>query len=486
MRRFFQLLLLALVLLLVVLLVNTYRFSSKQLSDVPAAPAVPGADSAAQRLSRALQIRTVSFTDYSLVDTTQFDQFVSFISQAFPLTHSRLKRKTVNRYGLLFEWPGRNTQLKPVLLMGHYDVVPVIQGTQAMWKRPPFGGLVEGGYLYGRGSLDDKSTVMGLLEAVEYLLKSGFQPERSIYLAFGQDEEASGGRGARAMAQLLKKRGLQFEYIMDEGGVLKTDGIPGLSKTVALVGIAEKGYITLTLTARAKGGHSSMPPQQTSIGMIAEAVHKLESNPFPTRLDGGANFMFDFLGPEMPFGQRLAFANRWLLGPVIKQSLSGSNSGRAMMQTTTAPTIFQAGVKDNVLPIDATATINFRILPGETTESVMQRVREVIDNEAVTAAPLSSLNSNPSPVSDPDAPAFQVLHRTIKSVFPEAVVAPYLVVGATDSRYYTELSPNVYRFSPTKVDEAAIQGVHGTNERLSVQNYGEMIRFYAALIRNAR
>ncbi|WP_266362428.1 M20 family peptidase [Tellurirhabdus rosea] len=486
MKRFLRIAFLALLLLIGILLLNTFRFSSKQLTNVPPAPAVAVSDSAIQRFSRALQIRTVSFTDYALVDTTQFDQFMEFTQQAFPLVHSRLKRETVNRYGLLYEWKGRNASLKPALLMGHYDVVPVIQGTQRMWKRPPFAGTVEGGYLYGRGTLDDKSTVMGLFEAVEHLLRTGFQPERTIYLAFGQDEEASGRRGAQSIARLLKQRRVQLEYVLDEGGTIKTDGLSALPRPVALIGIAEKGYISLVLSARSEGGHSSMPPTQTSIGMIAEAVARLEANPFPERLDGGADLMFDYIGPEMDFGQRLVFANRWLFGPVIKRILAGSNSGSAIMRTTTAPTLFNAGVKDNVLPIDASATINFRILPGETAESVQQRVEELIDNPKIAVKPLRSLNGNPSPISPPDAPAFERLNRTIRSVFPEVIVTPFLMLGGTDSRFYAGLTPNVYRFAPTRMDEASLATVHGTNERISVRNYREMVRFYAALIRNSQ
>lgn len=486
MKKFLRFLALLLVLLIVVLGVNTFRFRSRQLADAAPAPAVTVSDSAIQRFSQALRIRTVSYTDYALVDTTQFDQFLSFIRQAFPLVHSRLTLETVNRYGLLYTWKGTNPALKPALLMGHYDVVPVIQGTQAMWKRPPFAGLMEGEYIYGRGTLDDKSTVMGLLEAVEYLLKNNFQPERTLLLAFGQDEEASGRRGAFQIAQTLKNRRMQLEYVLDEGGTVKMDGISALPRPLALVGIAEKGYISLKLSARSDGGHSSMPPPQTSIGMVAEAIRKLEANPFPARLDAGADLLFDYIGPEMAFGQRIVFANRWLFGPLVKRIMAGANSGNAMLRTTTAPTIFNAGVKDNVLPIDAEATVNFRILPGETAASVEQRVKEIIANPQIQVKPVSSLYSNPSPVSNPSAEAFARLQRTIKSVFPEVIVSPYLVLGGTDSRFYTDLSPNVYRFSPTRMDEAALKTFHGTNERLAVSNYKEMIKFYVALIRNSQ
>ncbi|GAA4448103.1 M20 family peptidase [Nibrella saemangeumensis] len=485
MKRLLRLLLSALLLLIVTLILRTLFFTSRQLTNVPPAPAVAVSDSAVTRLAQALRIRTVSYADYSLTDTTQFDQFVRFLERSYPLVHSRLKRETFNQYGLLYQWPGRNPTLKPVLLMGHYDVVPVIQGTERMWKRPPFAGLIENGYIYGRGTLDDKTTVLGILEATEFLLQSGFQPERTIYLAFGQDEEASGNRGARTIANALKSRNITFDYVLDEGGTIKTDGMPGLTRPVALVGIAEKGYVSLELSAVGQGGHSSMPPPRTSIGLVADAVATLEKHPFPARLDAGANHLFSYIGPEMPFGQRLVFANRWLFSPIVKNILAGANSSNAMIRTTTAPTIFQAGVKDNVLPIDAKAILNFRILPGETPTSVIERVREVIDNEAITVTEFGQFSSSPSPLSDPNAPAFQRLHQTIRSVFPEVIVAPYLMLGATDARYFTGLSPNVYRFLPTRLNDEEIKSIHGTNERISISDYKKIIQFYATLIRNS-
>ncbi|MFC5410458.1 M20 family peptidase [Larkinella bovis] len=477
---------LGLVVLLVVLLVNTFRFSSKQLTDVPPPPAVSVGDSAVIRLVKALQLRTVSFSNYALTDTTQFEQFLSLLQQSFPRIHRQLKRETFNRYGLLYEWEGSNPALKPVLLMGHYDVVPVIQGTQKLWKRPPFAGLVEGGFLYGRGTLDDKSSVLAQLEAVEWLLKTGFQPQRTILLAYGQDEEVTGFRGAQTIAAELERRKMSLEYVLDEGGILKTDGIPGLSKPVALIGIGEKGYASIELTAVSKGGHSSMPPRQTAIGLVAEAVSKLEKKPFPARLDAGLDQMFTYIGPEMPLGQRILFANRWLFAPLITRIMAQSNSGNAALRTTTAPTIFQAGVKDNVLPIDATATINFRILPGETVETVVERIKEIIDDERIQIKVLQKFVSQPSPVSDPKALGFERIHQTIKGVFPGTIVTPYLTLGGTDARFYARVCPQIFRFSPTPMTDEDTQRVHGTNERISLTDYQNMIRFYATLIRNSQ
>lgn len=486
MRRGIRFLGWALLALVAVLLVNTLRLTSHQLPGVAAAPAVAvSPDSALARLAGAVRIATVSTTDSSQTDTAQFSRFDAYLTHAFPLVHQHLRLEKFNRYGLLYTWSGTNPALKPVLLLGHYDVVPVLPGTDRHWAQPPFGGQQAGGYLYGRGTLDDKASVLAQLEAVEYLLKTGFLPVRTLLLAFGHDEETLGRRGAGAIAAALARRGTRAEFVLDEGGVVKTDGVAGLQKPVALVGISEKGYLSLALTATGQGGHSAMPPVQTSIGAVAAAVVKLEQHPFPARLDGGDDHLLDYLASEVPLGQRLVFSNRWLFAPLIKKILAATPAGNATLRTTTAPTIFRAGAKDNVLPIDATATINFRLLPGDSVAGVIREVRRLVDDDNITIRVLGRPTA-PSPVSDPAAPAFQRLHRTIRSVFPAAIVAPYVVTGATDSRQYAALSPNIYRFLPTLINQEGIESIHGSNERLPVRNYSLMVQFYAALIQNCQ
>ena len=485
MRFLFRLLGVVMVVVLVVLVVNTLRLPAHQLGAVPAAPVVPVADSALARLVGAVRIPTISTADFAQTDTAQFGRFNRYLRRSFPRVFATLKLEKFNDYGLLFTWPGSNAALKPVLLLGHYDVVPVLPGTEGKWARPPFAGVQADGYLYGRGTLDDKASVLAQLEAVEYLLGTGFRPTRTLLLAFGHDEENLGRRGAGAISAALRQRGTQLEYVLDEGGTVKTDGVAGIKKPVALVGISEKGYLTLELTATGKGGHSSMPPAQTSIGAVAAAVVKLEQHPFPARLEGGDDHLLDYLASEAPLGQRLVFANRWLFAPIIKKILAATPPGNATLRTTTAPTIFRAGAKENVLPIDATATVNFRLLPGDSVAGVVREVRRIIDDEQISLKIIGQPNE-PSPVSNPDAAAFQRLHRTIRSVFPAAIVAPYVVTGATDARQYAALSANVYRFSPAQINQEGIESIHGSNERLAVRNYPLMVQFYAALIRNSQ
>ena len=484
MRTILLLLGIALVVLTGVLLWNTFRFDSKQLTDVPEAPLVPVSDSVINHLSEAIQFRTVSYQESSLIDSTQFEGFVSFLEKTFPLVHSQIGKERINDYALLYEWKGSDPSLKPILMMGHYDVVPVIQGTERMWKKAPFAGIVEDGFVYGRGTLDDKSTVMGLLEAAEYLLQQNHKPRRTVYLAFGHDEEVSGHLGGRTIAQTLDKRGVHLELVIDEGGTIKTDGVAGLTQSIALVGIAEKGYTSVGLTARGEGGHSSMPPPKTSIGMLATAIDQLQKNPFESSLKGTVGEMLRYLGPEMPFLQKLVIANQWLTESLLVKSFASTNSGAASTHTTIAPTILKAGIKDNVLPIDADAIINFRILPGDSVQGVINHVKKVIDDPDIEVETLGAFDTEPSAVSSPDAPTFQALHRTIKSCYPNVLVAPYLVLGATDSRYYRNLSENIYRFTPYQLDEEDLKRPHGTNERIKVGSYKEMIRFYVTLLKN--
>jgi carboxypeptidase PM20D1 len=316
------------------------------------------------------------------------------------------------------------------------------------------------------------------------LLWQGLQPTRTVYLAFGHDEEVGGQNGAVAIAALLQSRGTQLEYVLDEGGAIADGLVPGIPGTVALVGIAEKGFMSLELRVEMEGGHSSMPPRETAIGVLSVGIQRLERNQLPLAIAGATEYMFEYLGPEMPFAQKLAVANRWLFDPFLKRMFASSPEGASLLRTTTAPTIFEAGVKDNVLPSSASAVVNFRILPGETTESVIEHVRRTLDDPRIQIA-MSGFVSEPSPVSDIESESFADLSRTIRQVFPGTIVTPYLVMGGTDSRHYTGVADNVYRFGGTKVGRDDMSRVHGTDERIGVDAYADLVRFFVQLLRNA-
>jgi len=464
-----------------VIAVKTMTFSSKQL---PAGSKVTYSidkNQAAQRLSESIKFKTIFNADTSQVDYEPFAKLQEYLKNTYPLVHSTTELKVINGYGLLYMWKGSDPQKKPILMLAHQDVVPA---PEEGWTYPPFSGTIADGYIWGRGTLDDKCTLLGMLEAMEYLIKEGFQPSRSIYLASGFDEEITGMQGAGKIAQYFKDNGQDFELITDEGFVVISGAVPGVAVPVALIGIAEKGYLSLELSAESEGGHASMPPRQTTAGIVAAAVDKLEKNPFPGNLSGPASWMFDYLGPEMTPLYKTIFANMWLLGPVIEGQLAASPPTDATLRTTTAPTMLKGSDRENVLPARSSAVVNFRLLPGDTIESVTQRVIKVIDDPRVTVKRYGQGANEASPVSSTDTWAFKTFRQTIRDIFPEAVIAPALANSASDVTRYIDLSPNVLRFLPQRLTSEDLSMIHGINERISIDNYGEMIDFYIQLIKN--
>lgn len=477
----------AVLLLAAAVAVNTVRKGSRQLSVPPLPPLAIDENAVAQRLAQAVRLKTVSSASDAQLNADQFQALHALLEKQFPLVHARLKREVVGGLSLLYTWPGSDPQAKPILLMAHQDVVPIAPGTEGDWQQPPFSGAVADGYVWGRGSWDDKGNLLSQLEAVELLLKSGWQPPRTVYLAYGADEEVGGHRGAAQIAALLKSRGVQLDFVIDEG-LLVLDGVmPGLKQPAALVGIAEKGYMSVQLTVSATPGHSSMPPPKGSsaIAMMAAALSNLENQQMPAAIRGVAGEMFDTLAPEMSGFSRVALSNLWLFGPLVQRQLEGAGSTNAMLRTTTALTIVNAGNKDNVLPGRAEATVNFRILPGDTREGVMQHVHGAVD--AAVPADHLKLETLPgakeaSKVAPTGSPQYRVLNQTIREVFPDALVAPGLMVAATDSIHYEPISDHIFKFSPVRANGEDLKRFHGTNERLSVKNYLDAIRFYHRLI----
>jgi carboxypeptidase PM20D1 len=442
-------------------------------------------EGAADRLAGAIRIPTISTEDPSAFDAKAFEQLHAYLQQAFPLVHGRLRRETVAGHSLLYTWPGRDPSANAILLSAHMDVVPVEPGTETTWQRAPFSGDVSGGFVWGRGAIDNKSAVLGTLEAVETLLSEGFVPARTIHLAYGHDEEVGGTAGARTIAALLESRGARLELVVDEGGVIGEGVLPGLTRPVALVGVAEKGFVTIELNVRIPGGHSSLPPARTAIGVLSDAVARIERTQMPARLEGAARELFETVGPHFPFAQKAIFANLWLTRPFVLRKLQATPSTNAMVRTTTAPTIFQAGTKDNVLPSQARAAINFRILPGDSIQSVTEHVKRVIDDDRIEVKVGGRFTAEPSAASPTAGHSFQLLSDAVRTVAPDALVAPFLVVVVTDARHYSELSSNVFRFLPLRLRPADLDRIHGLNERIAVPQYEAAIRTYRQLIATA-
>jgi carboxypeptidase PM20D1 len=469
-------------LLALVLVVRTIRFGSRQISAPPAERLDVDSAALLDRLSRAIQFRTVSSHDAAQMPSGEFQRFHDFLNGAFPQIGKQLHKEIIGGHSLLYTWNGQARDVKPILLMAHMDVVPA---TDQHWRHPPFSGALVDGYVWGRGAMDDKASVMAILEAVEHLLGNGFVPKRTVYLAFGHDEEVGGYGGAAKIAELLRSRGVELEFVLDEGMNILTGIMPGISASVALVGIAEKGYLSLRLTAETRGGHSSIPPAETAIGIVGRALQKLEAKPFPSRLSGPTRQMFEFLGPEMAWTNKLTLANLWLFDPLVRRQLARSPITNAAIRTTVAPTIFNAGVTDNVLPPSATAVINLRLIPGDTIAGAVERVRRVIDEPNIKIASLP-VQMEPSSVSDVHSPSFTLIQRTIRQIAPAALVAPSLLVAATDSRHYAGLSKNIFRFLPITLGPDDTKRYHGIDERISIEDYERCVRFYAQMIRNSQ
>jgi carboxypeptidase PM20D1 len=451
----------------------------------PSAPAITlDSAGAADRLAQAIRLRTISWGPDAPTEDEAFRSMQVLLEHSFPRIQSTLSRDIVNGDSLLYRWQGSDPALAPILLIAHMDVVPGDMGTTANWTHGPFSGDVADGYIWGRGTLDDKSAVMGALEAVEYLLGQGVTPKRSVYLAFGHDEELDGAQGAAKIVALLNARGIKFDFSLDEGLTVLVGMVPGLSPPAALIGVTEKGYLSLQLTAEGEGGHVSMPPLETSVGRLAKAIARLEAHQMPAALQPPASTMLDDLAPRTSFWTRLLVANRWLFGPLLMARLEASPETNALIRTTTAPTLFTGGIKENVLPGDARATVNFRLLPGDSIDDVMTHVRTAIDDPLVRVEPIGIRGEAP-PLADVEGRGFALLSRTIGQIFPDAVVAPGLVLAGTDSVNYAPLVQSSYRFLPVALNAEDLGRVHGVDERISIANYERLIRFYVEFLRNA-
>jgi carboxypeptidase PM20D1 len=364
--------------------------------------------------------------------------------------------------------------------MAHQDVVPADESTLDKWTHPPFSGEIAEGFVWGRGTLDIKCQLISVMEAVEFLLKNNYQPERTVLLAFGHDEEVL-GTGAKAIVAHLKAKKIRLAAVLDEGSSIFDGIISGIKGYAANIGVAEKGYLSMKFTVNAAGGHSSIPKPETAIGILARAIDRLQSNPFPYKVRT-VEPMFKGLLPAATPLLQVAFSNLWLLGGVVKRKLASDHQTAATIHTTTAPTIFKSGVKDNVLPSLAEAVVNFRILPGESIAEVSERIRRVIDDERVKFEPLRGNAWEASPVSPSDCPAYAHLASVVVDLFPGSVCAPYHMLGGSDARNYYAVSDNVYRFTPIVVTSTEVAAVHGINEKISLDALDILVVYFYHLI----
>ena len=429
-----------------------------------------------EHLSQAIRIDTVSHDGAS--DTGPFVEFHRFLARTYPTMWSRLEVERFNDLSLLLTWPGSDTTLAPVILMAHQDVVPVEPSSMNRWSKLPFAGESTDTHVVGRGAIDDKASLIAILESVEALLEDGASPTRTLILAFGHDEEAMGALGAASMAAELEKRGIRAELVLDEGGFVTEGVVPGTRKPVALLGVGEKGYLDVEIAATGDPGHSSVPPRNTAIGILAKAIRRLMDNRPQPRVETQAPF-FEAAAAAARGPSAKVLASIPRLGKAAEALLSRRATTDALIRTTVAPTRIEGGVKANVLAASARVLINFRIIPGDTVESTLDHVRRTVGKD-VTVKALEGWD--PPPMSSTSSEAYRTMAETIEEVFPDSVVAPWVVVGATDARYFSSISDSVFRFLPFRLDADELAGFHGIDERMRRTDAEPAVRFYTRLI----
>ncbi len=437
---------------------------------------------ALERLAEAIRKPTISSSGDD-ADLEPFYEFRRQLERDFPVFHDLASRQLVNDLTLHFTLEGRDSSAPHVVFLAHQDVVPVEEGTEDDWTHPPFGGVVADGFLWGRGTLDNKQNVMAMLEAAESWLESGESPEHTVHFVFGHDEEIGGMDGARVVAQQMEEDGLDVVAVYDEGLVIVDGMVPGIDGPIALVGITERGYLTVEIEARAEGGHSSMPPEEIAVTRLAEVLKKLDANPRPAAIDGPTAMMFEWAISEMDFLHRMIFRNLWLFEPVVLSQMTASPGTNAAVRTTAAPTMLRASDTENVLPQRAVATVNFRLNPRDSIDGVLADLEDLLGSEYITIRPVGEMRSEPSPLARLEGPGFEKLRRALATVHPDVPVAPNMLTGAADARHFTGLTHDVYRFQPLIFTDRDLERLHGTDERIAVDDYLALIEYYGALLR---
>jgi carboxypeptidase PM20D1 len=432
----------------------------------------------AEHLAAAVRCQTVPLDDTGTPDPQAFEQLHQMLRETYPLVHQKLRREVVNGYSLLYIWQGKRSDLEPVMLMAHQDVV---SADATEWTHPPFEGKIVDGFIWGRGTLDIKNQLIGIMEAAETLLQQGYRPERTILFGLGHDEETGGVNGCKILGEKLKEKSIHLAGIVDEGGGIMAGLAAGVRGPVALVGVSEKGYLTVEFSVNGQPGHSSTPPRQTSIGILARALARLEAHPMPTHLRR-LRPLYHGIGRAAPLYIQIPFANVWLFGPLLKRWLVPKPEMNASMRTTTALTIINGGVEDNTIPAEAKAIVNFRLLPGDSIAEVLWHAKKVIKDERVKIKPVEGKYNEALPVSPRNTPAYQSLRQVIRQIFDNPPVAPYVMLGGTDCQHFVPVCDAIYRFTSLVMDES-FQGLeHGIDERIPVEGMARMVQFYAQLM----
>ncbi|MHB1454371.1 MAG: M20 family peptidase [Saccharofermentanales bacterium] len=462
--------------LIVIILFRAVRFKPLIEADEESSVIEIDQDAVIGRFQEMIRCRTISSYDVSMIDDAEFEKFRALLKRRYPLVHQSLSREELGPRGILYHWHGMSSD-NPTVLMSHYDVVPA-DGT--LWEKDPFDSVVENGEIWGRGTLDNKATLLGIMESAEYHLARGFSPANDIYLSFGGDEEI-GGPSADAIVQELLRRGIKPALVLDEGGAIISSIFPGVSEEAALVGIAEKGYMDLDIGITGQGGHASSPPASTLAGKLAKIIVRLEAKPFRSRLTKPVREMIDTLGRHSSLGLRVIFANLWLFGPLLKTVFSKMGGQmNAMVRTTCAVTKLEGSRSYNVMPPRVSAGLNLRPLNGDSCDFVVKRLEKTIANTDANVKIVKAWDA--SAISRTDSPGWRILGKAIRTSWKGVIVSPYLMMARTDSQYFCQISENVYRFSAMRLSKDQLALIHGNNERIPVESLLKTVEFYAVLM----
>lgn len=507
MKKILFLILGILIILIAVLLIRTFTYPfKKNNSGTRSGWKAMKNDSAVQRFSGGLKIPTVSAGELGNFDYSTFETFKEYLRKSYPLVYQNTENYEINKYGLVFRLKGSKPNLEPILFLSHMDVVPpgdadvknkeenvfrpndqplpAVTKVAEDWDFGPFSGAVANGRIYGRGAIDMKGMLFSLMESMNNLIKSGYIPQRDIYLAFGFDEEVGGAKGAAQIAVHFKKQGLKFEAVYDEGGlILEKGSVKGIDSDVAVIGCAEKGFLSARIKVKGLGGHSSMPPLETAMGKAAIIMQRLEDDQMKPIMTPLIKQFFDNVGGTMPFVNRLAIANQWFLKPVLLSQLTKNNSTNALVRTTTALTMMKGSDGPNVLSPEVEFIVNFRLLPGNTVKDVKEHIAKATEGFDVEVEEIDN-TKEASAISSTKTKSFTIIEAGIKEIYPDAIATPYLTIAATDAYKYQIVSKNIYRFMPIKINDPEKQSIHSTNEYLSIENYMKMIHYFEYIMKN--
>jgi carboxypeptidase PM20D1 len=441
---------------------------------------ITGGTACAEKLAEAIRLRTVSYIDTAKTDWAAFDAFHALLQKQFPLFHAACEKTVVNGYSLVYRWPGAQGK-KPALITAHMDVVPVESGTEGDWKHDPFGGELAEGRIWGRGTLDVKIHLITSLEAAENLIADGYTPPRDVYFAFGHDEETGGKEGAVYIAEYFKKQGVEFDFVLDEGSCVVQGVLDGVNEPLALIGVGEKGYADIRIKVRGEGGHSSMPPKHTSLGLLAKALCLLENKKRKAKLIAPVREFLQTIGPAMGLANRVILANLWIFQPLFMAVFGGTKTGSALLRTTTAVTMAKGSPAPNVIPQESEAVVNFRIQPGETGAELLQSIHDTCRGIPLSLEPINL--DEPSILSPTDTEGFSIIRSVTKKIYPAAIIAPYVLLASSDARKYENVCKNIYRFTPFYIHSDEISSMHGTNENISLENINRCVAFFTELFR---